>query len=211
MPPHHPLLGHLPIFAKIVRSLPADVHPHCYPHYIRQAYDLGPIFYLDTWPLGDPMLVIAGDPDAAHEVTVTHSLPKHRSLRTFLAPFGGWDNLVSMEGREWRAWRSIFNPGFAPGNLMGLVPSIVEEVEVFARVLGDWADRAEVVILEEVATKVTVDVIGKVVLDTKVRQLPFSGLAVRVEVVLSRACGERLMVGPCSSTRKRPTTNSCRP
>jgi len=103
-------------------------------------------------------------------VTVTHSLPKHWSLRTFLAPFGGWENLVSMEGHEWKAWRSIFNPGFAPANLMGLVPNIVEEVEVFARVLGEWADRGEVVILEEVATKVTVDVIGKVVLDTKVRR-----------------------------------------
>lgn len=73
-----------------------------------------------------------------------------------------------MEGHEWKVWRSIFNPGFAPANLMGLVPNIVEEVEVFARVLGEWADGGEVVILEEVATKVTVDVIGKVVLDTKV-------------------------------------------
>lgn len=73
-----------------------------------------------------------------------------------------------MEGREWKAWRAIFNPGFAPANLMGLVPSVVEEVEVFARVLGGWADRREVVVLEEVATRVTVDVIGRVVLDTKV-------------------------------------------
>ncbi len=168
MPPHHTLLGHLPVFAKIVRSLPPDIHPHCYPHFIRQAYDLGPIFYLHTWPLGDPMLIIAGEPDAAHEVTVAHSLPKHHSLRTYLAPVGGQKNLVSMDGPEWKAWRSIFNPGFAPANLMGLVPSIVEEVEVFARGLGEWADRGEVVILEEVATRVTVDVIGKVVLDKKV-------------------------------------------
>ena len=170
MPPHHPLLGHLRVLAKIAASLPFDIHPHSYAHYIRKAYDLGPIFYLDTWPMADPMLVIAGDPQAANEVTVAHSLPKHSSLASFLTPFGGKQNLVSMEGKEWKAWRAIFNPGFAPGNLMGLVPDIVDAVEVFARVLGEWADRKEVVIMEEVATRVTVDVIGRVVLGTNVRR-----------------------------------------
>jgi len=156
MPPHHPVLGHLPIFAKIVTSLPPDVHPHTYPHYLRTTYNLGPIFYLDTWPLGDP---------------ISHSLPKHPTLAKFLEPLGGKKNLVTVEGREWKAWRTIFNPGFASGFLMGLVPGIVEDVEVFGRVLGEWADRGEVVRLEEVATRVTVDVIGRVVLDTKVCRL----------------------------------------
>lgn len=168
MPPHHPILGHIPVLAKVAASLPPDVHPHTYMHYVRKAYDLPSVFYLDTWPIaGAPMCIIV-DPDVANLVTMTHSLPKHWSLKSFLEPLGGPNNLVTMEGKEWKTWRSIFNPGFAPGFLMGLVPVILEDVEVFVKVLGEWADRGEIVELEEIATRLTFDVIGRVVLDAKV-------------------------------------------
>lgn len=97
---------------------------------------------------------------------------------------------------------------------MGLVPSVVEEVEVFARVLGEWADGGEVVVLEEVATRVTVDVIGRVVLDTKVcgRLFFFRNGAVRVEgcVVLGDGGVGTDDDGDCSSTRRRRIMSWCR-
>ena len=47
---------------------------------------------------------------------------------------------------------------------MTLVPSLVDDVELFEKILIEKMDKKDVVILEEFATKLTVDIIGKVVL-----------------------------------------------
>ncbi|KAI9706860.1 MAG: hypothetical protein M1820_004639 [Bogoriella megaspora] len=61
MPPHHPLLGHLFIVGGIMAKLPSDVHGHVLPHQIVKLFsDVGPVFYVDTWPFGPPMLVVVG-------------------------------------------------------------------------------------------------------------------------------------------------------
>lgn len=76
--------------------MPSDCHPHHYPRTLRKEYDLPPVFYLDNWPIANPMCIIA-DPDAAYQVTQEHSLPKAPSLRVYLDPLIGVNNLVSLE------------------------------------------------------------------------------------------------------------------
>jgi len=47
-------------------QLPSDVHGHVLPRQIAMAFpDLGPLFYIDTWPFGPPMLV-ATSPESAN-------------------------------------------------------------------------------------------------------------------------------------------------
>jgi len=74
------------------------------------------------------------------------------------------NDLVTQEGQAWKTWRSIFNPGFSARNVLSFVPDMLEEVLVFKDWLYTVAASGEVTKLEDQATKVTIDVIGRVVL-----------------------------------------------
>ena len=132
-------------------------------HYLRTQYDLPRIFYVDTWPIG-PRICAIVDPDVAYQVTVQRSLPKHAELNRAIWPLAGTKNLVSMEGPEHKRWRAVFNPGFANGHLMTLVDGIVDDSLTFMDVLSKHAEKQDNFSLEEAATRVTVDIIGRVVL-----------------------------------------------
>ncbi|KAK5291076.1 hypothetical protein LTR16_002325, partial [Cryomyces antarcticus] len=162
-PPHHPIWGHLLVMAEMKKLYPADIHPHMYPHLIRKHYNLGDFFYVDFWPVGPQMLVLA-TPEISQRVI---NFPKHEIIRPFMKHLTGEHNMVAMEGQEWKTWRSIFNSGFALKNMMALVPVIVEEGNVFCDVLQEHAEKADVFRMEETATRLTIDVIGRVALDIK--------------------------------------------
>ncbi|KAF2192569.1 cytochrome protein [Zopfia rhizophila CBS 207.26] len=149
---------------KCVSKLPKRVHPHAFPHYLTKDYDLPPVFYVDVHPVNAPMMVIL-DPETAQEVSANSGLPKHPNISDFIAPLAGKENLVTMEGSLWKKWRSIFNPGFSTSHLMAQIPTIVSCAQEFVRILDKHAARKDVFRLEEEATKVTIDVIGKVVCD----------------------------------------------
>ena len=163
MPPHSYLWGHLRVVGDLLTSLPPHIHPHCYQHYIKAKYNLPDVFYLDLWPAGYQILAVT-DPEAAQQPTVQHSLPKHPSIDGSIWPITGEQSLVALEGQPWKMWRSTFNPGFSSSHLMNLVPGIVECCELFKDILTKHAEEQDIFQLEEAATKVTVDIIGKVVL-----------------------------------------------
>lgn len=163
-PPHHPILGHLLIAKECSEQFPPDCHSHVFNDYYRRKYNLGKFFYMDYWPVGPQMLVIL-DPEMANQATVAPNLPKDPIVTNFLDMLLGSQNMVGMEGAAWKKVRAMFNPGFATGQLMKLVPYIVDMTIVFRDVLNEKAERGEVFEMEEVATRLTVDVIGKVSLD----------------------------------------------
>jgi len=121
-------------------------------------------FYIDVWPLADPLLYVC-DPDVAQQVTVNHVTPKHPKNVEFMLHLAGPGDMVSSDGPHWKRWRSIFNPGFAASHLMSLVPGIVDDSLVFCEKMREHADKGEVFRLEEDATRLTIDIIGKVALD----------------------------------------------
>lgn len=164
MPPHHPVLGHLQLMSEITSKLPTDIHGHVLPHQIKlQFLDLGPVFYLDPWPFGPPMLVITA-PDQAYQITQAHSLPKFHALRDYMRPVTGGNDLITMEGSKWKKWRNIFNPGFKSGHLMTLVPEMINEISTFCEVLRGLAITHEIFSMDSVATKLSFDIIGRVTL-----------------------------------------------
>ncbi|MCJ1437488.1 hypothetical protein MMC27_006875 [Xylographa pallens] len=167
MPPHSFLFGHLKVVNDLLQRLPDDCHPHYYLEALRQDYpNLSDPLYIDLWPFGEPMLLV-GTPNVASQFTQEHSLPKLEGLRLYVQPVAGDKNLLTMEGKEWKTWRGIYNPGFAAGHLMTLVPGIVEDALGFSATLKKYANLAGMFKLEELAARVTVDIIGRVVLDTK--------------------------------------------
>lgn len=132
-------------------------------HLVKEEYGLGDFFYLDTWPAGPPLL-IACDPDISHQFIVQRSMPKSPVIANFTESIGGRQNMVADDGQRWKTWRSAFNPGFANSHLMTLVPDIVDRVSVYADILEDHAHKNDLFRLEKLATRVTIDIIGKVIL-----------------------------------------------
>ncbi|KAL8769784.1 MAG: hypothetical protein Q9209_004400 [Squamulea sp. 1 TL-2023] len=109
------------------------------------------------------------DPSAAAQITIQHSLEKHSETQVYVHPLLGENNLVTLEGKEWKMWRGIFNPGFASGHLMSLVGGMVSDTVCFTEILSEYAAGRNVFELEEAATRLTVDIIGNVVLDTPLK------------------------------------------
>lgn len=59
----------------------------------------------------------------------------------------------------------MFNPGFSASHLMTMVPYIVDASELFYDIMLSNAKSNTLIELEEYATRITIDIIGKVVLD----------------------------------------------
>lgn len=164
MPPVNPVLGHLLILARILSKLPKDAHPHYLPDQLRRAYpEMGPIFYIDGWPFMTFTLVLAS-PSALAQVTTEHNSPKFPAIKDFLYPLTNGKDIVSMDGREWKMWRNIFNPGFSASHLITVVPDIVKETLMFCKVLQQYAESQSVFSMKNLTDNLAMDVIGKVVL-----------------------------------------------
>ncbi|KAH7040334.1 cytochrome P450 [Microdochium trichocladiopsis] len=176
--PHSWLFGHIPLVARFRREFPSDLHISHFQLELNnnhQKYFPGlkappPVTYLDVWPLADPICLTL-DPAIPPQYTQTKSLPKAEMVRYFMRPLCDDRDLVTLEGNEWKLWRSRFNPGFSARNIMALVPTILEEVDVFVRQLeqlsgpgGSWGNVFQ---LEKKAMNLTFDVIGRAALDIK--------------------------------------------
>jgi cytochrome P450 len=164
MPPYHPVFGHLPVVFKTRSKLPSDIHIAYLPSTITQDYpEVGRMFYLDLWPFSEPMLVINSAP-GIHQLTQEHACAKSPMIRQFMESLTFGKDLVTMEGQQWKKWRTIFNPGFSPSHLLSLVPLMVEDVQVFVENLRERAAKDEIFQLESLTTNLAIDVIGRVAL-----------------------------------------------
>lgn len=130
---------------------------------MRREFNLPGLFYVDTWPLSVPLMIIS-EPSVAAQITQSRSLPKHPLVMDVLRGLIGDHSIFSTEGQEWRALRSMFNPGFSLAHLMTLVPFIADEVMIFHNKLQEFAKTGETFPMNERATYLTIDVIGKVMM-----------------------------------------------
>ena len=159
------IIGHLHIADECQRLFPFNIHSHSFPDYIRTKYNLPEIFYVDWRPFGPKWLFIADPAVAAQYVTTTQSLPKSSLEVGYMNRFLGGNNMVTLEGARWKSIRSMFNPGFSATNIMTLVDYIVDATLTFCDVMKEKAESNELFELEEYATRLTIDIIGKVTLD----------------------------------------------
>ncbi|KAF2424212.1 cytochrome P450 monooxygenase-like protein [Tothia fuscella] len=160
------LLGHLAIAGECQSSFPADSHPQLFISHVRGKYDLPETFYMDWRPFGPKWLHIA-DPELVSEyVTTGQSMPKSPVSSEYLNKFLGYNSMVTHERERWKSLRSIFNPGFSAGHIMTLTDYIVDASLVFVDILREKARTNEHIELEELTTRLTIDIIGKVALDS---------------------------------------------
>lgn len=163
-PPHSYLWGSLKAMGEIVAQQPKYCAPQTYAIPIKERFNLPDVFYTDPWPFAPPTMMIFNS-DVVADIAVKQSLQKHPVIDDFVWHIGGPGNLVTAEGSEWKKWRSAFNPGFSQAHLMTLVPLIVDECTTYRNILAKRAEKNELFRLEQATTRLTVDIIGKVVLD----------------------------------------------
>jgi cytochrome P450 len=163
-PPHSFWWGHLKEMDLVMKEFPDDVHPQVVMARLGEKFDLGPVFYVDLWPIATPMMIIQ-DNGIAAQITQTKSLPKSTLTKQFLRNMTGEKSIVTSEGAEWKMLRTMFSPGFSPNYLMSLVPDIiVKHIKVFRHRLQQVAIVGETIKLQETAVNATVDVIGEIVM-----------------------------------------------
>ena len=78
---------------------------------------------------------------------------------------------MAAEGAVWKKWRSVFNPGFSISHLMDQIPTIVDCSKDYIKILDEHAANGALFRLEEEATKLTIDVIGKIICDHDFKSL----------------------------------------
>ena len=97
-------------------------------------------------------------------ITTEHNLPKFLAIRDFLYPLTNGRDIVSMDGQEWKTWRSIFNSGFSASHFTTVVPDIVKETMVFCNILKRHVEKQHVFPMKGLTDNLALDVIGKVVM-----------------------------------------------
>jgi cytochrome P450 len=118
--------------------------------------------YLDMWPVSEQMIVVS-NPDLMAQFTQDPSLPKHRQMPFEFGPFTHGD-LVTSNGQQWKTWRSIFSPGFSSKQIQSYVPDMIEEYRVFKAKLDACAAKGDVINMDKLTMRMTVDIIGHAVL-----------------------------------------------
>ncbi|KAJ5019746.1 hypothetical protein K4K57_010413 [Colletotrichum sp. SAR 10_99] len=178
MMPYSLLFGHIPVITKITSGLPKDIHTNYFSQLIYQNWPAlfpgrktcPPIIYVDLWPMAPPMCFTI-EPEVAWQ-TGSADLP--RAHKEFVKPLTENLDIASLEGAEWKVWRARFNPAFSPKNIVSLVPGIIKDVETFAGIFrknagkdGKWGG---VFTLEDLATNLTMDVIGRAALGIELHE-----------------------------------------
>ncbi|KAF2875734.1 cytochrome P450 [Massariosphaeria phaeospora] len=104
-------------------------------------------------------------PEVAVQVSTKYNLPKTEQIGKSILPIIGGPSLISMNGDEWKTWRSLFKPGFSAASMSENVPHIVRYVQIFCDKLTERAGKG-LFKLDDLTTRLTMDVIIKLTLDT---------------------------------------------
>lgn len=126
----------------------------------------GPVFVY--WIFHVPIVVLV-DPDMAKKALITLNLPKASRIYFKIASvFGqrtlGRGVLTEINHETWRCKRAMLNPAFHRKYLMNLMESFNSVAEEFLEKLREKADGKTPVRMADEFAKVTLDIIGKVVI-----------------------------------------------
>lgn len=156
------ITGHLLVFGEYSKRFPPLANVSLTSQELCREFTDTEMFLLDLWPAYAP-IIMTFNPEVGVAMSQTYNLPKPITIFEAVRPIVGGPTLLSMNGGEWKKWRSLFNPGFSSASLMDHVPFIVKCVEVFCDKLRACVGR-EIILLDDFATRLTFDVIMKVTL-----------------------------------------------
>jgi cytochrome P450 len=165
MPPWNPIFGHLLVLDKAFKkyNLPPDTQmPDVFAGLSKEFQDKSDsLFYLDIWPFMGPMMMVSS-PSHAIQACQKAEFATDRPadlLRTMHAVTGG-PSIFATNGPEWKEARNIFQTGLNSTSILSQTSRIVDEAEVFVRILKEKATSGEIFQLDHLTIKFMLDVSG---------------------------------------------------
>ncbi|KAK2599128.1 hypothetical protein QQS21_005389 [Conoideocrella luteorostrata] len=155
--------GHLMVLQKYLGRIPPDAAVAFAMRDLAQEFTDTEIFLMDFWPVY-PALYTVISPEVTAQVCSKYNLPKSAANARSMKPVTGGPDLVSMNGDEWKYWRTLFNSGFSAGTMLNNVPHVVDSTLVFREKLVEMIGKG-MFSLDELTTKLTTEIILKVTLD----------------------------------------------
>ncbi|KAL4908430.1 hypothetical protein BDW74DRAFT_188459 [Aspergillus multicolor] len=145
-------------------------------------------FYVDTWPFGFSILVVTSH-ELAIQACQTHDLPKPEAIIPLIAPMAGGPTIFTTNGPEQKRGREIFHPGFSMRSVLGYMPFILQEVEVYVDVLRGLAKTGETFLMDEITCRYMMDVIRNVAMNARfISQRKFHPIAAAMRDTIDREC-----------------------
>jgi len=170
--PQHPtdlVWGHLRLMGNHIRRHKPDAHIDMAFADMHRALGSPPLMFLDSRPLNEPVLLVANYETADLVIKASDrfptSPPKPLSSLNRLFYLFGPTSLFAETGEDWKRLRKRFNPGFAPSYLASFTPDILDKGLIFLDRLDALAKSADTFPLMHYTTRLTFDVIGKVVME----------------------------------------------
>lgn len=162
--PWHPIWGHCWLLSKLLRDLPRGVSATSLEVEFRRLYpELGPVCYLDFWPLTIPLMMISS-PIMARQLLHQMPVKPDSTARFMQSRITGGHELLTMEGPMWKYWRSTFAHGFGSSHIMTVVPELIEEALVFRDILREKAKEGVRFPLESITSNLAADLVGRFML-----------------------------------------------
>ncbi|RTE84935.1 hypothetical protein BHE90_000370 [Fusarium euwallaceae] len=160
--------GHMLVYDEISKHAQRDRHPDLIFAEMYEKLGRPPLIFLDMRPISKPVALITSH-DIAEQVTKSSNLfpwstPKTPTMKDIIHLLGP-SSLNSAEGEEWRRLRKRFAPGFAPNQLITLLPCILDKTEPFINRLEDYVRSGEQFSLLFLTVNLTIDVISAVAME----------------------------------------------
>ncbi|KAH7378408.1 sterigmatocystin biosynthesis P450 monooxygenase StcS [Phaeosphaeria sp. MPI-PUGE-AT-0046c] len=180
-PNHSFFFGHLLYLKSILDRLPSDAHYQFgFATIAREEFPSEGAFYIDPWPMSGLFLTVVS-PQVATKITQTDprlTSDRPELLRRFMKPITGGPTIFDLDEKDWKPWRAVFNKGFHSERMYGLVPGMLDEIQVFVEVLRKHAVKNELCFLEPLTLRFMLDMIGRTVMDTALQaQSGYNALA----------------------------------
>lgn len=163
--------GHLKLMGELTAASRKGSHPDEIFEEMSKRLGYPPVFLVDVRPFSWPLLVVANHESAEMISKASKmfpwSTPKSPSVQDVIHVVG-YKSLLTQEGEQWKQSRKRFNPGFATGHLLTMLPAIVAKVPRFIKLMEKYSEAGQVFPLSKPIINLTFDIIGAVIMDTNV-------------------------------------------
>ena len=151
---------------EVAQKIPPNAHPQLYYGELARQHDLHGIFYIDLWPASGPQCVIS-DPSLLDDVTVRNPQPMSPMAADFMEPMLGAGVIAVSVGALWKKLHTAMQPAFSWQSIRGVTGVLVDEGNLFRRLIDDRAKTGEVFSFEELISNLLFDVMGRIVFNTE--------------------------------------------
>jgi cytochrome P450 len=151
-------------------KFPPEMHRLAYFTAIAQDYNFRGLYYVDTYPMMEPLVVII-DPEVARQIQTSPKMfTRHPELLRLLKDFLGAKGVFFAFGETWSKTRGWFKPAFSMSHLLTLVPGgMLEETLVLKEILTELATSKQTFRMFDLLHRFTFDLIGRTVADVRTK------------------------------------------